>query len=280
MQKEKAFIVIVLSLAFHVIWPKFSSADETVLRVNDRSFIPFSQMIQEVMGTDLLFIGELHDREDHHAAQFEVIRAIKTSGAPMAVGLEMFTARNQQELDEWVEGKMEVDRFIKLYYSYWKLPWHLYSDIFFYLREHRIPMVGLNVPRQITQKVAEEGFGSLGEEELAELPPGLACDVDERYMEYIKKMFEVHGRPEEKFVNFCEAQILWDKVMAWYLKKYTDMNPGRTVVVLTGITHALKKGIPEQATRLSTLSFKVIVPVQNIPLAAITEEYADYVLLY
>jgi uncharacterized iron-regulated protein len=257
-----------------------SAAHETVLRVRDRSFISFDRMLVEMDGVDLVFIGEVHDRAEHHAAQLEVIRALNAARPPVAVGLEMFSAKSQPELDRWIAGEIEPESFISLYYQQWKMPWPLYSEIFLFLREHNIPMLGLNVPAEVSRKVSEQGFGSLSAEELGELPPGLTCDVDQGYMDYIRRVFETHGGNGKEFVHFCEAQLLWDKAMAWRLKEYLEGNPGRTVAVLAGIAHSLKKGIPEQLSRLSKLSYKVVVPVEETPLAAITEEYADYVLLY
>lgn len=257
-----------------------SVAHETVLRVSDRSFISFERMLNEMDGADIVFIGEVHDRAEHHAAQLEVIRALNAVRGPMAVGLEMFAAKSQPELDRWTAGEMEIESFIRLYYRQWKMPWPLYSGIFLFLREHNIPMLGLNVPAEVSRKVSEQGFGSLSAKELGELPPGLTCDVDRSYMDYIRRAFETHGGEGKEFVHFCEAQLLWDKAMAWHLKQYLEGNPGRTVAVLAGIAHALKKGIPEQLSRLSEHSYKVVVPVEETPLAAITEEYADYVLLY
>jgi hypothetical protein len=62
----------------------------------------------------------------------------------------------------------------------WSQDWHLYRDIFLYCRERSIPLVGLNVPRSITRKVARNGFESLNSEEIGKLPP-IVCRVDRDY---------------------------------------------------------------------------------------------------
>jgi uncharacterized iron-regulated protein len=84
-------------------------------------------------------------------------------------------------------------------------------------------------------------------------------------------------------VHFCEAQILWDKAMAWYLLDYAGRNPSRTVVVLAGVAHALKRGAPEQIRRLAAdepKPYKVVLPASpHLSLASLTHELADYVVL-
>jgi uncharacterized iron-regulated protein len=277
--------LVLLALSLLLLQPEGSVAHPhgQVLRLKDRAVISFESMIEELKGATYVFVGETHDDEWHHKTQLTVIKALDNAGGPMAVGLEMFLARDQKKLNEWVQGEMEKRDFLSLYYENWKMPWPLYRDIFLYLRDRDIGMLGLNVPKEITSKVAEQGFDSLNREELAQLPPGLSCDVDEDYMGYIRQVHRAHGRSGSSFVYFCEAQILWDKAMAWYLLDYAGRNPSRTVVVLAGLAHALKRGAPEQIRRLEVdapKSFKVVLPLSpDIPLAALTHDLADYVVL-
>ena len=62
----------------------------------------------------IILIGEHHNNEEHHAAQLAVIRALKESGAKMAVGLEMFRSDSQPALDRWVEGTLDESKFQKI----------------------------------------------------------------------------------------------------------------------------------------------------------------------
>ena len=71
------------------------------------------------------------------------------------------------------------------------LPWPLYRDIFLYTRQKRIPLVGLNVPREIIAKVAREGYGSLTE---AERKKPLTCTIDEESRALIRKTFTEHAQ--------------------------------------------------------------------------------------
>lgn len=259
-----------------------SVSDKTVLRVRDGRNITFAGMIEEVKKVDLVFVGEVHDIPDHHLMELEIISAFHESDVPLAIGLEMFRADSQKRLDDWVQGSLSMDKFLPVYYDNWRVAWPLYRDIFSYAREHRIPLVGLNIPDKIAENVAEKGFASLTRDEKKQLPPGISCDIDPTYMDFIKKAYTDHARHVDKrFLNFCEAQMVWDKSMAWHLIGFLKKHPGTTVIVLTGVGHAWKRGIPEQIARESKYTFKVIMPLVpgQIEQDSVTVQDADYVML-
>jgi len=251
-------------------------------RVSDGKAIDFEKLIEEISKADIIFTGEIHDSERHHRLQVETIRRLSEEGLPIAVGLEMFPKESQATLDRWVAGAVPLDDFMRFYEKHWSQSWPLYRDIFLYARDNRIPLLALNIPQDISQKVRQSGFSSLTDKELKQLPPGLSCSVDGKYMKFIRKAFAYHNNDDKAFVNFCEAQLLWDKSMAWYLLDYLGKHPGRKVVVITGITHAWKRGIPDQLRQLPGESnYRVLLP--EIPGAiepgSITSEDADYIFL-
>jgi uncharacterized iron-regulated protein len=274
-------ITILLALAVVFLPAAESLAHYMAYVVDNRSIILMETLAARSGTVDIVFIGEDHTSKEHHAAQLKVIKALKDSGAKIAVGLEMFRADRQEALDRWIGGEMSPEDFEEVYSEYWTLPWELYEDIFLYSREQGIPMIGLNVSKEITTKVARDGFASLTKEDLKQLPLAISCDVDEEYIKFIRRAHKAHGRKGKKFLNFCEAQLIWDKVMAWYIVDYLDKNPGTTVVVLAGKTHAWKKGIPEQVKKQSDLTYKVIFPLKpyNTP-DLINTEYVDYLINY
>lgn len=272
-------LIVLVILAFST---GESMSYSQVLRVRDGKIITFNEMLKELQGIDIVFIGELHDNRKHHKAQLDVIKAIGELDISLAVGLEMFKAEDQEELDLWLGERLALESFIKTYYDYWRLPWTFYENIFVYSKAKGIPLVGLNVPREISRKVLEHGFQSLNSEDLANLPPDISCDdIDEAYMGFIKEAYNEHDWEGKDFTYFCEAQMVWDKSMAWYLLGYMKEKPARTIVVLSGIGHSWKRGIPEQVARQSDYSFKVILPAVagQVKGDTITKDDADYLLL-
>lgn len=268
-----AIILVIAASLFLVreIW-----GSDRVLRVNDGKVITFARMMEEVKEADLLFIGENHDDMDHHRYQLKAMKMLDEMERPLAIGLEMFPVGVQPQLDAWVAGSLNRRRFIRLYYENWQMPWPLYRDIFLYARSSRIPMVALNVPREITAQVARQGFASLSAEQRGKLPAGITCNVDKNYMSFISQAYAYHGKDDRSFTYFCEAQMVWDKAMAQHLDDYLKKNRGRTVVVIAGGGHAMKGGIPRHIPEKSNYVYKVILPEMQ---RKVTIEQADYLIL-
>jgi uncharacterized iron-regulated protein len=253
--------------------------DGDVVRLKDRAAIPFDRMIGEVSKSRVIVIGETHDNQSHHDLQLKIVRTLREGGLPLAVGLEMFRAENQELLDNWWRWGMPTEQFEALYRENWGMPWLLYRDIFLYTRQKRIPLVGLNVPREIIAKVAREGYGSLTEAERKKLPPGLTCTIDEEYRAFIRKTFTEHAQASGRsFDHFCEAQMVWDTAMAIYALEYLDKNPGSRIVILAGSVHAWKRAIPRQiATMRPDVTVSVILPDPDGK-GGLTVEDADYMV--
>jgi len=254
---------------------------ERVLRVSDGAVLDFQQMIADAKKTDLIFVGEVHSELRHHHAQLKIIKALAAYGAPVAIGLEMFRADSQKELDQWVEGTISLGMFISVYDRNWGMPWPWYMKILKYAREAGIPLIGLNVPGIITEKVSRRGYESLTKDEVRQLPPGMIFDSDDRHLKHMRKIFEAHKKGDASFDNFNRAQLVWDKTMAYHLMNFLKKNPGTTIVVLAGTDHAMKIGVPEHIRRQSAYRSTVILPEMtgDIDRTSITTDDCDYLLL-
>ena len=251
-----------------------------IYRVADGSFVPLQEVLQDLGEARLIFMGELHDNEGHHRAQLQIIRALQEAGLPVAVGLEMVQRDDQLALDAYVTGVWSEEQFLPVFFRNWSM-WDKYQAIFRYARDQKIPLVALNVSRNITQQVAQNGFASLSPEQIGELPAGIRCDISPDYEAFIRRALGGHGHGGNKFVHFCEAQMLWDSVMATELLKYLEGNPDRVVVVLAGAGHSWKYGIPEQVQRRRPLPMRILLPEVpgRIEHDKVTVKEADYIML-
>jgi uncharacterized iron-regulated protein len=275
------FLVSILILQF-CFQLSIYAGNTKVFRVSDGRIISYEQMINDLQKVNIVFIGETHDRESHHRLQLDIIKTLNTLNTHIAVGFEMFTYESQNDLDRWIAGKLPIEDFIKVYYKNWSIPWAFYQDLLLYVRDHRIPAIGLNVPAEISRKVSTSGFSSLTKKELEKLPPEVGCAVGEKYMKFIRRAYAIHGHSGKQFLYFCEAQLLWDQVMARNLLEFLKKNPSRTIIALTGNGHAWERGIPEQVRTLSEKTgYRVILPEipGYIDQKSITIEDADYILL-
>jgi uncharacterized iron-regulated protein len=215
-------LILFLSLA----WTTNAWSHPHIIDLAAGEEIAPADLVAELREARVIFLGEVHDHQGHHRMQLEIIRALHEQGAPLAVGLEMFRHDYQEALDRWVAGEIEEENFIPIYQRNWSR-WRLYRPIFVYAREQNIPLVGLNISRVITRQVAREGFASLSPEQLAELElEGFACTIDPAYEEFIRRALGGEGHEGiTDFGHFCQAQLLWDRVMANQLAKFLQAHP-------------------------------------------------------
>ena len=257
-----------------------TSSSSRVFDLNQRREISLSQTLADLKQKRLVLVGEYHTEKNHHLAQLQIIRMLHESGVQVAIGLEMFRNDSQSDLDRWVSGDMPEKDFLKVYYDNWNFAWPLYSMIFEYARAHQIKMLGLNVPRQITRQVASQGFGSLNRDQKGKLA-NITCRVDKEYMQYIRRSFGAHAHGDLNFTYFCEAQLVWDTVMAINALDYIKSNPDTVVVILAGTGHVRKPAIPVQIEKRSNLPYAVILPEipGRIDADTVNQKEADYIIL-
>jgi uncharacterized iron-regulated protein len=281
MKACRRLLFVSVFLILGLVFAKNSPAFDRVLRLSDGKIINAKQMIEDMKGSALIFVGETHDNVQHHKAQLQIIKALNELHIPTAIGLEMFRATSQKELDQWVDGTLTRGDFVQVYGENWGMPWPWYMNILQYARLSDIPLIGLNLPGEITEKVSKNGVESLSKEELKQLPPNMTFEDDDKSLAPMRKVYDAHRKSDATFQNFYKAQQIWDKTMAYHLMNYLKKNPDRTVVVLAGIDHAGKRGIPEQIRRQATYRYTVILP--EIPgrmeRNSATIEDADYLVL-
>jgi uncharacterized iron-regulated protein len=275
-------ILLILIFACCTALPANTFAGGVITRMSDRQAISFQQMMTDAEGSDVIFVAENHDSNKHHEIELNVILSLWAKKVPLAIGLEMFQANNQSQLDDWVEGRMTEPDFKAVYARNWSYDWSLYRSIFIFARDNHIPMIALNIPKEIVFKVARQGFASLTPEERKNLPSGVTCDLNRPQTEFLKRTFQEvfkHEANGKVFTYFCEAQAVRNSGMAMIIANEQKRHPDRKLVALTGIWHAVKNGIPERLTDFSSLSYKVILPeISELGMRNTTSAITDYLI--
>ncbi|MEP0766550.1 MAG: ChaN family lipoprotein [Fimbriimonadia bacterium] len=192
-------------------------------------------------GASFVFVGESHDKAEHHRFQADVIRALVERGRSVIVGMEMFPHTAQTSLDLWSLGRLSEEQFIER--SEWKTVWgfdySLYKPIFDVVREHKLRLTGLNVPRELVRKVSRGGAAALTPEDQADMP-----DLDTTNAEH-RALFNAmiggaggHGMGD----NVYAGQVLWDTAMAHYALRYWSRTPrtkDTVMVIIAGSGHMM-----------------------------------------
>jgi len=278
--KRAISIVLVGALLLGVLNALQAHSTQRLYDLNQDRETAMSEVISALKQNRIVIVGEHHNNKRHHLAQLDVIRTLHESKAQVAVGLEMFRSDSQQALDRWVAGDIDENEFMEIFYDNWGYSWENYRVIFDYAKKEDLPLIGLNVPREITRQVALKGFQSLSKEQRGQLS-NIACRVDKEYMDYIKKAFGSHAHGKLNFTFFCEAQLVWDTVMAINALNYLKDNPNATIVLLTGTGHAQKNALPRQIRQRSQVAHTVILPEIKgfIDSETVDQSDADYIML-
>lgn len=203
--------------------------------------VAFERMIASLDRANFVLVGEQHDQANHHQFQADVIKALVRRGRPVMVGMEMFHRTNQYPLDLWTLGRLNEQEFIEQ--SQWKTQWGfdyaLYKPIFDVVKEFRLRLTGLNIPREIVRKVGRQGWGALTPEEKMGVP-----ELDLNRHEHRTLFNSLMGGhpPGQGGENLYAAQVLWDTGMADSALKYWEraMPPSNTAfVIVAGNGHVM-----------------------------------------
>lgn len=252
-----------------------------VYDVSTKRQIEYKQFIDSLKSADAVFIGETHDEKKQHQDELEIIRNLSGAGK-IAIGLEMFTTDNQQQLDDWVNGKTEEARFKEIYAQNWSYDWSLYRDIFIYARDNHIPMIALNVPKRVVSKVVRQGAAALDESEKLQIPRNVNWTLNAAQTEYLKKITaQVFGnRPVPlNFSHFAQAQALRNSQMSWSIARYHKKSPKDKIVVLSGTWHAIRNGAPDELKQYGLTSKVVLPELAEFVIGNATTDEADYFIL-
>ncbi len=245
--------------------------------VRTDSTMALSAVMDEIEGSDVIYVGESHSKFGDHKLQLSVIRALVERGHEVAVGMEMFEPKGQAALDQYVAGDIDEKEFLdkSKYYDSWGMNYHLYREILDYARTMGLPVLGLNQDEGIVKKVSRGGLGSLGKEELGRIPAYMDM-TDNEYRNRLSKIFFLHSKsPSRDFTNFYQAQVLRDEAMAHNIASFMEKNPGHKVVVVVGQGHvAYGSGIPRRLARINGSSYSVLV---NADSGSVDPQMADYV---
>jgi uncharacterized iron-regulated protein len=226
------------------------------------SLTKLSTVVDKLAGKTIVYVGEEHEKFSHHLVQLEILRGLHGQSPKVAVGMEMFQKPFQPALDDYIAGAIDERTFLKRseYFKRWTIDYHLYKPILDFARAQRLPVIALNLPREIVNQVAGSGLDSLSKEAQRDIPADLDLS-DQEYRGRLKEVFAAHGEPQGKsFDFFYQAQILWDETMAEAVDRFLKSRPDYRMVVLAGAGH-LKygSGIPKRAFRRNGYDYAVVL---------------------
>ncbi|MFQ6021515.1 MAG: ChaN family lipoprotein [Acidiferrobacterales bacterium] len=235
-----------------------------VKAIDLRALSDLDTIIPRLAEQQVVFIGEIHDRFDHHLAQLEIIRALHAIHDNLVIAVEYFQAPFQRYLDAYVAGDVDEKTLLKEteYFSRWGFDYRLYRPIIEYARKHGIPLIALNLPAEISRKVARSGLDGLNDKERGQIPREIDRS-DDAYRERLRSVFEKHRQQNTSLTNFdyfVQAQLLWDEAMAEHAANYLRRHPTQHMVILAGNGHLLYgAGIPRRLMRRIRVRSAIVI---------------------
>jgi uncharacterized iron-regulated protein len=236
---------------------------EEIFRLPDGDPISFHQLLNDLEPSSVIFMGETHDQIEHHHSQVRILQGFIEKNRDVVVGMEMFERSQQPILDQWTEGKLTEEEFLKevKWETTWGIDYNLYKGILDDAKTRRLKVLCLNIERELVRRVGQQGITGLSSEDRAKLPEMDLGDKEHRY--YMASIYKSHQAGSAKdFEKFYQAQCLWDEAMAETLFRFLQSAEGRgkTALVIVGSGHvAFDFGIPKRLHRRTPLPYKTII---------------------
>ena len=174
----------------------------------------------------------------------------------LAVGMEMFGRRSQDDIDRWLAGKMDDRDFLSVFGRDWGvLDYPYYRDLLNFIRDRQIPLRALNVSGAEKMSLLQQS---------KEMNGGKYPQPDDPYQkEALAAMFAGHAGGHNHLAMFYGMQMLWEKTMAESIISYLDSKAGQNkkMLVFTGGFHvAYGFGLPRKVFKQRKWPYTVVLP--------------------
>ncbi len=225
-------------------------------------------------------LGERHDSAPDHRWQLATVERLYARDPGLVLGFEMFPRAAQPVLDRWVAGGLpERDFLLRSDWAHvWGFDAALYLPVFRFARDHRIPMLALNVSGRVIRLVARLGWQAVPVADREGV--GTPAPASAAYRSRLADAMSGHGGPPmtpQRLQHFIDAQLVWDRAMAEAIAAQRARAPLRPVAALMGEGHLENRdGVPHQLAALGVAGVRVLVPAHPL-CAPLGRGYADAV---
>ena len=236
---------------------------EEIIKLPEGDPISFSRLMEDLHTARVIYVGETHDQYEHHQVEVKIVKELLKEGREVVVALEMLQQSQQPVLDRWSQGLLSEDEFLKevQWETTWGIDYSFYKGVLDAAKEHHLKVLGLNISKELSRKVAQAGIESLLPEDRSRLPDMDLKDGEHR--RYIRSFYKAHqGGTAKDFEYFYQAQCLWDEAMAEAIADFlkSPEGEGKTILVLAGNGHIVFGfGIPKRLYRRISLPYQTIL---------------------
>ncbi|MCR9227414.1 MAG: ChaN family lipoprotein [Flavobacteriaceae bacterium] len=176
--------------------------------------VSYKKMLKTLEKKDIVLFGELHNNPIAHWLQYELTADLH-SKRKLILGAEMIEADNQDELNDYLSGKIDykaLDSTARL----WNNHKTDYAPLVDFAKDSSLVFVASNVPRRYASMVYKGGFGALdslpAQEKKWIAPLPIAYEPELPGYQNILKMMGDHGSP-----TLVMAQAIKDATMSHFI---------------------------------------------------------------
>ncbi len=183
--------------------------------------VSFKRMLNKMNNTDIVLFGEHHNNPIVHWLQYETTVELSKKRL-LTLGAEMFEADNQNELNDYLTGKIDqkaLDTLARLWNNY-KTD---YKPLVDFAKKEKLKFIATNIPRRYASKVFKGGFKKLDElsENEKEWIAPLPIKYDATLPGYVKMKSMMGGHGGD---NLPKAQAIKDATMGYFILKNRNKN--------------------------------------------------------
>lgn len=246
----------------------------------------FSTITDKLAQNRVIYVGETHTDYGAHLLQLQIIQALAAQKKDLMIGMEMFPRSSQEALNDYISGKINDERLFlrqSKYFKVWGFDYRFYRGIIGYAKKHGIPIIGLNLDKQIVSTVFQQGStDSLSKEQIRQVAAERDLTLP-GYRERLKAIHSMHGNqgqdPSAGFAGFLQAQSMWDETMAESIVDALKTYPQKTMVVLAGTGHVYKdSAIPARVARRMPVKQAVLIAADGMDTGREKGRQADYLM--
>ncbi|AHF92456.1 hypothetical protein OPIT5_21555 [Opitutaceae bacterium TAV5] len=220
-----AFLAAIAAMLFRPVFAGPVASAESAGDGTDRAFwldlidgetAAQATVLADLAQADVVYAGETHSIDRHHAVQLLLLRALDERGVPLVLCLEQIEARRQPAVDRFNRGELDFEGLARE--IDWGRTWKNYPDyraLCEYAQARGIPVYALNAPAEVIRAVSRGGgIARLDSAGRGVLPADIVLD-DPPYERLMNLLLSVHmAMDPEKLRPVFEAQVARDETMA------------------------------------------------------------------
>lgn len=224
----------------------YALQDGVLTPLSDAAFVAQSKDCQYVL------LGEGHNVACDHLVQARLLRLLASGDRDWVLGLEMLSADLEPELQGLNRDPKAaaadlgaLERTVR-WKDVWGYPFALYAPALEAALKAGMPLVPLNVPRQVVMAFRTKGNKGLSKKQRAWLPDAIVPPLDAQ-KESLAQIFSMHQdmmggaasdakKQKQRLEQFFMVQSLWDSAMA-QRAAMARQTFGRPVAILAGSGH-------------------------------------------